>query len=349
MVTFSHPTLRLLDLLQARFAVSPLPLNDPGIRGEQVVTGCEGESDEIRAGDAISGSFAVKETAINRLDLRFRVRDAMRRRGELSVSMWQGSDRTRLILDARLEAINLEDEETVTLYFEPERQAPGRVYTWEVAAPKEVHTGIRLCTSSDGQAAVSSYGADWSQVHEDTVYTFERLSPLPRTYVVYAAEQIVDETRAVERLLDDRFDLRNVAVTAERTGLPTVPIRPATPAEIVSRSDTQIVVRATAAHRGLLVLAEQHYPGWHVSIDGQAAALVRANHVFRGVMLEPGDHEVMFSFGPGSLKTGAWLSATGVIVLICLFALDRHPGIGGRLRSTEHGQREAGGGNHNGF
>jgi hypothetical protein len=349
MVTFSHPTLRLLDLFQASFAVSPLPLGDPGIRAEYMVDVCEGESEGIGVGSAVSGSLAVKETAINRLDLRFRVRDPMERSGELSVRMWQGSDRNRLILDARLEAINLEDEETVTLYFEPEREAPGRVYTWEVAAPTETHTGIRLCTSAGGQPAVSVYGADWSQVHADTVYTFERLAPLPRAYVVYAAELIVDEAQVVERLLDDSFDLRNVAVTAEPTGLPTVADRPATPAEIVSRSDTQVEIRAAAAQRGLLVLADQHYPGWQVSVDGQAAVLLRVNHVFRGVMLEPGDHEVIFRFEPSSLSTGGWLSAIGVVVLMCILALGRHPRLASWLRSAEHEELEPREGNHNGF
>jgi len=348
MVTFSHPTLRLLDLLQASFAVSPLPLTDPGIRGEHIVDGCEGESEEIREGSVITGSFAVRETAINRLDLRFRVRDPMQRRGDLSVRMWQDSNRSRLILDARLEAINLEDEGTATLFFEPEKEAPGRTYTWEVtAAPTEVHTGIRLCTSANGQPAVSVYGADWSQVHEDTVYTFERLAPLPRAYVVYAAEHIVGDTQVVERLLDDGFDLRNVAVTAERTDLPTAARRLATPAEIVSRTDTQVVVRAASAQRGLLVLAEQHYPGWHVSVDGQAAALVRVNHVFRGVLLEPGEHEVMFHFEPSSLRAGIWLSATGLIVLGCMLGLGRHPRLAGWLRSTLHEEKEPREGNYN--
>jgi hypothetical protein len=243
----------------------------------------------------------------------------------------------------------LVDEETVTLYFEPETKAPGRVYTWEVAAaPTEVNEGIRLCTSTDGQPAVSLYGAEWSQVHADTVYTFERLAPLPRAYVVYAAEHLVAEAQVVKRLLDDGFDLRNVAVTAEPTGLPASTARPATPAEIVSRSDAQVVIRAAVAQKGLLVLAEQHYPGWQVSVDGQAAPLLRVNHVYRGVLLEPGDHEVVFRFEPSSLRTGAWLSATGLMVLAFMLGLDRHPAAANWLRSTKREEHEPSKGDHNG-
>lgn len=326
MVAFSHPSRRLLDLLQVAYVVSPLPLADPGVRAEFVADGCEGDSGEIAGRHKVSGTFTVRDTAINRLDLLFRVYRPGQSSGTLVIRMWQGADRARLILDARQDAAELEDRQKLTLYFAPEREAPGQTYAWEVAAAEAApHTGVGLCTLADGQAAISVYGADWSQAYQGEVYLFERLSPLQRAYIVYAAEHIPDDTQAVSRLLDESFDLRNVAVVADALDLPTEADTPASRAEIVTYQETQVVVKASVTQQGLLILADQFHPGWQAYLDGQPATIIRANHVLRGVVLPPGEHQVIFQFAPASLRTGCWLSLAGIVVLITLVALESHP------------------------
>jgi len=333
MVTFSHPSRRLLDLLQVAYVVSPLPLADPGVRAELVADGCKGDSGEIAGRHTIGDTFVVRDTAINRLDLRFRVYRPGQTNGTLVIRMWQGADRARLILDARQDVAELEDRQTLTLYFAPEREAPGQVYVWEVAAAEAaLHTGIGLCTLANGQPAVSVYGADWSEAYEGEVYLFERLSPLPRAYVVYAAEHIPDDTETVSRLLDESFDLRNVAVVANPLDLPTKADIPASRAEIVDYQDTRVVVKASAVQRGLLILGDQFHPGWRAYLDGQPTTIIRVNYLLRGVVLPPGEHQVVFQFAPRSLRTGSWLTLGGMVVLIILVAFERHPRVAGWLR-----------------
>ena len=46
----------------------------------------------------------------------------------------------------------------------------------------------------------------------------------------------------------------------------------------------EVVVRATAGRPMLLVLADNHAPGWSATVDGRAAPLLRANHTLRGVL-----------------------------------------------------------------
>ncbi len=333
MVTFSHPSRRLLDLLQVAYVVSPLPLADPGVRAEFVGQGCDGDSGEIAGRHTVGGTFLVRDTAINRLDLRFRVYEPGQTSGTLIIRMWQGADRARLMLDARQDAVELEDRQNLTLYFAPEREAPGQTYVWEVAAAEAApHTGVGLCTLADGQPAVSVYGADWSQVYEGEVYLFERLSPLPRAYIVYAAEHIPDDAKAVSRLLDDSFDLRNVAVVAEPLDLPTKADTSVSQAEISTYHETQVVVKASAVKQGLLILGDQFHPGWQAYLDGQPTTVIRVNHVLRGVVLPPGEHQVVFQFAPASLRTGIYLSLAGIVVLITLVALEWHPGVRARIR-----------------
>ena len=333
MVTFSHPSRLLLDLLQVAYVVSPTPLADPGVRAEFVVDGCDGDGGEIAGENTIGGTFVVRDTAINRLDLRFRVYRPGQTSGTLVIRMWQGAERERLVLDARQDAAGLEDRQNLTLYFAPEKEAPGQTYVWEVAAAQAApHTGVGLCTDADGRPAISVYGADWSEAYQGEVYIFERLAPLPRAYVVYAAEYIPDDAQAVSRLLDESFDLRNVAVTVDPLDLPAKADIPASRAEIVAYQDTRVVINASAVQRGLLILGDQFYPGWQAYLDGQPATVLRVNHVLRGVALPPGDHQVVFEFVPSSLRTGGQLSLVGITALMILAALDRHPRIVGWLR-----------------
>jgi uncharacterized membrane protein YfhO len=54
-------------------------------------------------------------------------------------------------------------------------------------------------------------------------------------------------------------------------------------------------------HGGVLVLHDVYYPGWIAEIDGKEVPIVRADVLFRGVEVRPGQHRVVFQFAPFSL------------------------------------------------
>ena len=67
-------------------------------------------------------------------------------------------------------------------------------------------------------------------------------------------------------------------------------------AELVSYDDLQVRLRAHLSEPGYLILADLYYPGWRARVDGQAAAILCADTVFRAVRLEPGEHLVSFTY-----------------------------------------------------
>lgn len=148
------------------------------------------------------------------------------------------------------------------------------------------------------------YGADWAQAYAGELFIAERLAPLPRASVVYAAETIADEAQATQRLLDEAFDLRQAAITDRPTGLPAQAGRPARRATLEVYGDTRVVVRAFADEAGLLVLGDAYHPGWIATIDGQPAPVQRVNLLWRGVPVPAGEHEVVFTLAPPSLRFG---------------------------------------------
>jgi uncharacterized membrane protein YfhO len=57
-------------------------------------------------------------------------------------------------------------------------------------------------------------------------------------------------------------------------------------------------VDTPAAPPGVLVLTDQWYPGWTVSVDGRPARMLVVDHALRGVALAAGPHRVVFRYRP---------------------------------------------------
>jgi hypothetical protein len=170
---------------------------------------------------------------------------------------------------------------------------------------------------------VAAYGSRWGEVFQDPIYYYRRYAPIARAYVVYAAETIPDDEGAVKRLLDESFDLRRSAVVAKPVDLAGASDLRATEAEIASYEPARVVVRATAAERGLLVLGDLAYPGWQATVDGQPAEIVRTNHVLRGVVVPAGAHTVEFRLASASLRQGALVSLAAVVLLVAMVVGER--------------------------
>jgi hypothetical protein len=77
---------------------------------------------------------------------------------------------------------------------------------------------------------------------------------------------------------------------------------------IVSYRNTEVVLEADSPDGGWVVLNDLWHPWWLAAVDGQPAALLRANVIFRAVAVPPGRHTVRFAFRP---LAGAWRQITG--------------------------------------
>lgn len=74
-------------------------------------------------------------------------------------------------------------------------------------------------------------------------------------------------------------------------------------AQLVSYSNTEVVVAVDAPAGGMLLLNDVWDPWWRVTVDGVSAELLRANVIFRAVQVPPGKTTVRFAFEP---FRGAW-------------------------------------------
>jgi len=75
---------------------------------------------------------------------------------------------------------------------------------------------------------------------------------------------------------------------------------PANTVRIVRYANTEIVIEVDAPAGGILVLNDIWHPWWRASIDGAATDILKANVLFRAVVVRPGAHTVRFTFHPVS-------------------------------------------------
>jgi hypothetical protein len=101
----------------------------------------------------------------------------------------------------------------------------------------------------------------------------------------------------------------------------------ATPARVVSRTDTEVRLDVDAQADGHVVLLDTFYPGWHAEVDGREQPIRAADLAFRAVAVTPGRHTVRFFYRPTSVLAGGALSLSALLAIgVCLIGLRRRGG-----------------------
>ncbi len=70
------------------------------------------------------------------------------------------------------------------------------------------------------------------------------------------------------------------------------------PADVLSYDETEVRLQATLSGPGYLVLADLAYPGWRAKVDGQPAAILTCDGIYRALSLDAGTHTVTFTYAP---------------------------------------------------
>ncbi len=172
-----------------------------------------------------------------------------------------------------------------------------------------------------GQPTEKPAPAGWQRLLTENKVAFYQPSraPLPRAFVVGAAEEMGGAAEAAIRIRAQDFDpAKLVFVQAPLRPLPGDP--GASPAAVTRDGTDGVTVRVTTRGPGYLVLADAYYPGWQATVDGRDAPVVQADLAFRAVYLpDSGEHTVVFRFRPVAWAAGwliAGVTAVGTLVLL---------------------------------
>lgn len=144
---------------------------------------------------------------------------------------------------------------------------------------------------------------------------------LPRARFVPQVEVVPDPAALLNRLAYGSDDLAAVAFVEEPLpgafhGAGDTTVRGT--ASFVRDDPEHLVIDVNAPVRGFLTVADQHFPGWHATVNGRTTPIVRANYAFRLVEVPAGESRVELRYRPTTVTIGAAISAATIIVVVAL-------------------------------
>ena len=157
------------------------------------------------------------------------------------------------------------------------------------------------------------------------------LEPIPRTqpFFAYRVKNPVPAVRLVSRLIEAPTELAALNTLLKDTFRPesdaVVERLPAGwqdganevgEAEMTSWAAERIAVRVHARSRAFLVLHDSFFPGWEARVDGVTVPIHRTDAFVRGVVVEPGDHVVVFAYRSWPFLIGAGISIVTLVGIV---------------------------------
>lgn len=164
------------------------------------------------------------------------------------------------------------------------------------------------------------------------VITGENQAPVVRNDRALGNAWFVDSIAWVDNADDEmamldvrRLDLSHQAVADRRfaSALPEKPaaIDPTDAIELTEYTPNRMTYSVKSRNGGVAVFSEVYFPwGWHATIDGTEAPLARVNYVLRALAVPAGEHTVVMTFSPDSIRTSsgiAYACVTLIYLLMC--------------------------------
>ena len=152
---------------------------------------------------------------------------------------------------------------------------------------------------------------------------FEFTGALPRASLYGSWQVITNDTAVLKSLGDLSFDpAKTVLVDTAGKNLPAAGAgENSGTVEFKSYAPKKIVLAANAPTSSVLLLNDKYDPNWRVTVDGQAAELLRCNYLMRGVVVPPGAHTVEFDFSLPHRPLYVTLSAIAVGLVLSILLI----------------------------
>ncbi|MCP4645419.1 MAG: YfhO family protein [bacterium] len=165
----------------------------------------------------------------------------------------------------------------------------------------------------------------------DGIEVYRNKKAFPRAFLVGDLKVEADKNVLFEVMGDPTFD-PGACVVAERAPsgeAPTSSDGPLGTAQVTARSWNRVVVELDVDMPCYLVLSDAYMTGWHATVDEDSRDIFPAYYAFRGVVVHPGETQVVFEYDPASFRIGMGLSVAtligGVLAATVLLVRRRQP------------------------
>jgi len=140
---------------------------------------------------------------------------------------------------------------------------------------------------------------------------YKHAEAFPRAWAVHQLRQVRDADAGNQLINDHLADFHDMAFllqpppAVETCGSPDS-------VEVQEHAPNRVRIQAKMGCKGVVVLSDLYFPGWHASIDGTTAPVYEVNEAMRGVVVPAGFHTLTFRYRPFSVIAGFFLSLTGI-------------------------------------
>lgn len=152
-----------------------------------------------------------------------------------------------------------------------------------------------------------------------TLKIYENKKMLPRAFLVPQCKVVTSEKEYKEIFQSKTFNPEEVLLLdAEPKLVPCngeIAHEKKEPVKIDSYKSNTVDLTVHSESRQFLFLSDSYYPGWKAYVDGEETEILRANYLFRAILVEPGEHQVRFEYDPLSFKLG--MAITFLTFLVC--------------------------------
>ena len=141
---------------------------------------------------------------------------------------------------------------------------------------------------------------------------------MPGVWAEALAAQTPGDLATLRELTDPKFNPEQTVLLAEPLPANAGTNQVAGEVKYVSYAPKHVVLSANNKSPAVLVLNDKYDSDWKVTVDGQPAKLLRANHIVRAVFLPTaGEHRVEFKFEPSvrALYVSLAAAALGAVLL----------------------------------
>jgi len=140
---------------------------------------------------------------------------------------------------------------------------------------------------------------------------YRHAEAFPRTWALHRLQKVNSANEGSRVINEHLADLHDMAfLLGDAPAMETC----ASPdhVELQEYSPNRVQIKARMACKGMVVLSDVFFPGWHAAIDGSSAPIYEVNEAMRGVVVPAGDHTLTFQYLPLSVVSGFLLTLAGV-------------------------------------
>jgi hypothetical protein len=169
---------------------------------------------------------------------------------------------------------------------------------------------------------MSMGGGRWRLAAENEyLMIYENTRSLPRAWLATAElvateQEELDVIRTGKLPSGQSWEPLQTALVEAPTGINVSTGATPDAAEVTRHEPNRIEVKTVSGSPAILVLSENHYPGWRAYVDGQRVDILRVNYNQRGVALPAGNHLIKFVYRPKSVLLGLFISLLSLTTLM---------------------------------